>query len=131
MSNHKPSRGQTPVKPGAASLQVLVNTDANISGNEALEARVTAAVVSAVSSFTAQLTRIEVHLSDENGPKAGEGDIRCMMEAHLEGHQPLAVTEHATTVDEAVDAAAEALAKVIEHTLGRLHTFAQRHGPRA
>jgi ribosome-associated translation inhibitor RaiA len=119
------------IKQGAASMQVLVNTDANISGNEGLEVRVTSAVVSALGRYQGQITRVEVHLSDENGPKAGENDIRCMMEARLEGHQPLAVTEHASTVDQAVDAAAEALESVIEHTLGRLRTFSQRHGPRA
>jgi hypothetical protein len=44
-----------------------------------------------------------------------------MMEARLEGRQPVAVTDEAATVDLAVDGAAHTLARLIEHTLGKLH----------
>jgi hypothetical protein len=44
-----------------------------------------------------------------------------MMEARLEGRQPIAVTDEAATVDLAVDGAADKLARLIEHTLGKLH----------
>jgi len=43
-----------------------------------------------------------------------------VMEARLEGRQPVAVTHHAPTVDQAVDGAAAKLARLIESTLGRL-----------
>jgi ribosome-associated translation inhibitor RaiA len=59
------------------------------------------------------ITRVEVHLTDERGPS--------MMEARLEGRQPIAVTDEAATLDLAVDGAADKLAKLIEHTLGKLH----------
>jgi ribosome-associated translation inhibitor RaiA len=44
-----------------------------------------------------------------------------MMEARLAGRQPIAVTEEAATLDLAVDGAADKLARLIEHTLGKLH----------
>jgi ribosome-associated translation inhibitor RaiA len=44
-----------------------------------------------------------------------------MMEARLEGRQPIAVTDEAATVELAVNGAADKLARLIEHTLGKLH----------
>jgi hypothetical protein len=64
---------------------------------------------------------VEVHLTDESGPKSREKNKRCMMEARLEGRQPIAVTDDAATVDLAVNGAADKLARLIAHTLGKLH----------
>lgn len=36
------------------------------------------------------ISRVEVHLSDEDGKKGGQNDKRCMMEARLDGRQPAA-----------------------------------------
>jgi hypothetical protein len=102
-------------------MQVLLNTDHNIEGREGLAAHIEGVVVSALSHFSQHVTRVEVHLSDENGDKAGTRDKRCMMEARIEGHQPSAVTHHAATVDEAVHGAAGKLERSLESTLGRLH----------
>jgi hypothetical protein len=44
-----------------------------------------------------------------------------MMEARLEGRQPVAVTDHAATLEEAVHGAAHKLARLLDSTLGRLH----------
>jgi ribosome-associated translation inhibitor RaiA len=44
-----------------------------------------------------------------------------MMEARLEGRQPIAVTDESSTLELAVDGAADKLARLIEHTLGKLH----------
>jgi hypothetical protein len=43
-----------------------------------------------------------------------------MMEARLEGRQPIAVTHQAATLDQAVDGASDKLNRLIESTLGRL-----------
>ena len=43
-----------------------------------------------------------------------------MMEARLEGRQPIAVTHQAATVEQAIDGAADKLKRSIESTLGRL-----------
>jgi ribosome-associated translation inhibitor RaiA len=66
------------------------------------------------------ITRVEVHLTDERGPKNGKNDKRCMMEARLEGRQPIAVTDEAAALDLAVNGAADKLARLIENTLGKL-----------
>jgi hypothetical protein len=101
-------------------MQVQVNTDRHIPGREALANQVRSVVEGALGRFHDQITRVEIHLSDEDGDKRGQGDKRCVIEARLEGRQPVAVTRQAATVEEAVDEAAGALARLIESTLGRL-----------
>ncbi len=92
-----------------------------IEGHEALAARIKGVVESALSRMADHIMRVEVHLADESGPKSRENNKRCIMEARLEGRQPIAVTDEAATVDLAVDGAADKLARLIEHTLGKLH----------
>jgi ribosome-associated translation inhibitor RaiA len=102
-------------------MQIQINTDRNIEGHEMLAAQVTGVVESALSRISDRITRVEVHLSDENSDKKGGNDnMRCMMEARLEGRQPIAVTHQAATLDQAVDGAADKLTRLIESTLGRL-----------
>jgi ribosome-associated translation inhibitor RaiA len=101
-------------------MQIQVNTDHNIEGHEALAAQVSSVVEGALSLVSDHITRVEVHLSDENGAKVGQHDKRCMMEARLEGRQPIAVTDEAATLNEAIDGAADKLARLIESDLGRM-----------
>ena len=103
-------------------MQIELSTDCNIDGREALATQIDEVVKNALSRLSDQITRVEVHLSDQNSDKkGGDDDMRCMMEARLEGRKPIAVTNHAATVDQAFDGAAEKLARLIESTLGRLH----------
>ena len=103
-------------------MQIELSTDGNIDGREALATQIDEVVKNALSRFSDQITRVEVHLSDQNSDKkGGDDDMRCMMEARLEGRKPIAVTNHAATVDQAFDGAAEKLARLIESTLGLLH----------
>lgn len=102
-------------------MQIQVNTDKNIEGREELVAQVEAAVAKALSHVSTHVTRVEVHLSDENGDKGGHDDKRCMMEARLEGRPPTAVTCEAATVADAVAGAADKLKHSLERTLERLH----------
>jgi ribosome-associated translation inhibitor RaiA len=102
-------------------MHVQVNTGAHIEGREALATRVHGAVESALGRVSDHITRVEVHLSDENGSKRGQDDKRCVMEARLEGRQPVAVTHEAATFEQAIDGAADKLTRLIASTLGRLH----------
>lgn len=60
-------------------MQIQVNTDDNIDGDVALIAQVEADVRDGLSRFADQITRVEVHLSDENANKGGSDDQRCMI----------------------------------------------------
>lgn len=102
-------------------MQIKINTDSNIEGHEALAGQVRSVVEIALSRFSNHITRVEVHLSDENSDKkGGNNDMRCMMEARIEGRKPIAVNHHAATLDQALDGAADKLCRMIESTLGRL-----------
>ena len=100
-------------------MLVQINTDRNIEGSAALTTAVSGVVEAALDRFSSHVTRVEVHISDENAEKGGQRDHRCMMEARLEGRQPVAVTHAAATLDQAVSGAAGKLARMLESTLGR------------
>jgi ribosome-associated translation inhibitor RaiA len=101
-------------------MQIQVNTDDNVEGREELARRVEAEVSHALSHFSDHITRVEVHLSDEDSDKPGSNDKRCLMEARLAGRQPVAVSNHAGSLDEAFSGAAGKLKRSLESTLGRL-----------
>jgi len=103
-------------------MKIQMNTDSNIEGHEALATYVSGTLEIALKRFSDQITRVEVHLSDENSDKKGGiDDMRCMLEARLAGRQPIAVTEHAANVNQAIDGATGKLSSLLESTLGRLH----------
>ncbi len=111
-------------------MQVQINTDHNVEGHEALADHISGVVKSALSSLSDHITRVEVHLTDESGHKDTQNDKRCMMEARLEGRQPIAVTHHATTLHEAIDGAAGKLTRLVESTVGRLQDQRNRASAR-
>jgi len=100
-------------------MQIQINTDNHIEGTPELSELAKSEVESALEHFSGHITRVEVHLSDENSHKGGSGDKRCVMEARLEGHQPLAVTADGESIDMAIGEAAEKLKHAIDHTIGR------------
>jgi ribosome-associated translation inhibitor RaiA len=102
-------------------MQIHINTDHNIEGHAALIAQVRGVVESALSRISNHITRVDVHLNDESSHKSSLNDKRCVMEARIEGRQPVAVTHQAATIDQAVDGAADKLARSLESTLDRLH----------
>jgi ribosome-associated translation inhibitor RaiA len=111
-------------------MDIQINTDHNIEGHEALAAQVSEVVESALSLVSDHITRVEVHLSDENGDKHGQSDKRCMMEARLAGRQPIAISHQAATLVQAVDGASDKLTRLIESTLGsRRHQESRRTDP--
>ncbi len=101
-------------------MRVQRKTDRHMAAHDALAHQVETVMESAVGRFADQITRVEVHLSDENSQKGGGDDKRCLLEARLAGLQPMAVSHQAATLPQAIDGAAQKLARVLESTLGRL-----------
>jgi len=102
-------------------MQVLLNTDNHISGSQNLSALVESTVQETMSRFGDRVTRVEVHLTDENSrAKEGENDKRCVMEARLAGLEPITVSDQASTIEQALDGAAERLQKTVTKKLERL-----------
>ena len=103
-------------------MQVQIRTDHNIEGSEALINRSKAVLEDALNRVSDRISSVDVHLSNQNSDRHQDGNdsMRCMIEARLEGLQPLAVTDQAATLDQAVDGATDKLTRLIDHTLGRL-----------
>jgi ribosome-associated translation inhibitor RaiA len=100
-------------------MQVQVNSNQSIQTHDALERWVTTELHSTLDRFKNDITRIEVHLSDENSDKASDNHMRCMVEARLARHQPLAVNHQAASLDEAFRGACEKIKRSLDHTLGK------------
>jgi ribosome-associated translation inhibitor RaiA len=101
-------------------MQILVRHDGTIEGSQRLTELTTASVEDSLGRFMEHITTVEVHYADENGPRGGGNDIRCTIEVRVEGRPPVAVTHHATELEVALDAAAEKMARMLDHKLGRV-----------
>ncbi len=94
-------------------MQIQINTDKTISGTEDLRMMIDSIIRDGLSRHEKKITRIEVHISDENGKKKGQGDKRCLLEARLEGKQPIAVSYTANQITESVEGAVKSLISVL------------------
>ena len=108
-------------------MKIQINTGSHTNGDAAHAAAYSALIEKALKRFSDHVTRVEVHLSDENGDKDGQHDQRCMLEARLEGQQPVAVTDHAATLRQAVQGAAAKMVHLLDSKLGRLNEHRDKH----
>jgi ribosome-associated translation inhibitor RaiA len=101
-------------------MQIQVNTDNHIEGSARMSAYFTDVLHEALDRFSDQVTRVEIHLSDENAHKEGSDDKRCLLEARLKGLKPIVVSHNAENLDLAVSGAIDKLVKSLESTIGKL-----------
>ena len=105
-------------------MKIQFNTDKNIEGHERLETFFTGELEKDLARFEDKITRVEVHLGDENsGEKGGLNDKRCMIEARPAKHQPIAVTSHADTIEKAFFLAAEKIKKTLTTTFEKQNAY--------
>jgi|SRR5690606_7592922 len=103
-------------------MQIHINTNNHVDGHERMEAYFSEQIQNSLKRFEDKITRIEVHLGDENSHKGGEGDKRCMIEARIAGMQPIAATNHSDTLEKAISGAIDKIKKSLEHTFDKLKT---------
>lgn len=101
------------------SVQIQIRTDNNINVNDSRATELKGIVTHAMRHCSNHITRIEMHLSDVNGAKAGDNDKSCVMEVRLQHKKPIAATEESNTVSESVKGAADKLARMVKSTLER------------
>ncbi len=106
-------------------MTIQINTDKSLSVHETYQAQLKDLLSQELSRFDEHITRLEVHLSDENGNKESENDKRCLLEARLKGRQPIAVSDVANTNDQAVNGAIDKLKASLDTILGRLRNHHQ------
>jgi hypothetical protein len=102
-------------------MNIQFNTDKNISGGEDLNAVLGTIISDDLSRYSERISTIEVHLGDENSQKEGGNDKRCMIEARLEGLQPIAVSGNGVTIEQSVKTTLIKLKAAIDSVLGRLN----------
>lgn len=100
-------------------MKIQFNTDKTISGDEKHQDYFIDMITDELNRFSSHISRIEVHLSDQNGKKEGLNDILCMLEARIEGKQPLAVTCQTDTAEKAVSGALNKLKAMLETVIGK------------
>jgi len=98
-------------------MQIQVNSDHNVKGGELLIQYVEGLLNDSLSNFKDEITRVEVHISDENGHKGGEDDLRCTIEARIRGLQPIVVTHHDENIDMAIAGATDRITRSVRKTL--------------
>jgi ribosome-associated translation inhibitor RaiA len=109
-------------------MQVHVTTDNHVTGSEGLTRHVESVVDDAMKRFGNRVTRVDVHLGDHNSHK--NGAQWCSIEAKLAGLQSLAARAEAPSLNQAIDAAAGKLLKVLDHAIGRKEDPRGRAMPR-
>ena len=101
-------------------MKIQFNTDKNIEGTEALEKFVSEKISNALKHFDDKITRIEVHLSDQNADKEGADDIQCKMEARIEGMQPVIVVSKSGSKEKAIDATVDKMKARLGSIIGKM-----------
>ena len=101
-------------------MQVQIETDNHVEGRERLIEHVEGVIRDAVDHYADRVTHVEAHLGDVNSSaKSGSDDMRCMFEARVAGHKPIAVTHFAENLHMAIDGAADKLQAALETQLGK------------
>lgn len=98
-------------------MQIQINFG-DVQSSPTVTERVHAELDRTLKVFKDRITRIEVHLRDDNGPKAGV-DKRCLLEARLAGLDPLAVEAKGNDLYTVIADAAGKLERAIRHKVER------------
>jgi len=101
-------------------MQINVNTDNTINKHQGLDEHVDTVVRSSIGRFGDHVTRVDVHLTNENKEKKADGGNGCMMEARVSGYAPVVVHEHANDLHQAINNAGGKLARALDSAIGRL-----------
>src|SRR5688572_3979464 len=103
-------------------MQAQVNHDNNVRIGEEIADRLTQVTESTLTEIADRITRVAMHLGDENAGKRGDSDKRCMIEARLANLAPIAVTHQAESLQVAFEGALEKLDRALGHAIGKLET---------
>ena len=99
---------------------IQINTDNQVPSDAERDAQIEEQVRQRLARFEERITDVEIHVSDINGPRGGAADLRCTLEARVNGVPPVAVADHGSTVDRAILGAAKKAARALDHQLGKL-----------
>lgn len=99
---------------------IQIHSDNQVESDGDRDGRLEEQIRQRLARFEGRITDVEIHVADVNGPRGGHSDLRCTLEARVNGIPPLAVTEEGDTVERAVIGAAKKAVRALESQLGRL-----------
>jgi ribosome-associated translation inhibitor RaiA len=100
---------------------IQIHADNQIESDNERDSRLEEQIRQRLARFEDRITDVEVHVSDINGPRGGNADLRCSIEARVNGIAPVAAIDQGDTVDRAVIGAAKKVVRALDHQLGRLN----------
>lgn len=103
-------------------MQIQVHSDKHVEGSARLAEWVSSTITTKIGRFDEELTRVVVHITDQNAEKAGRDDKRCQIEARPKGQPPISVTHKADSVNAAVDGAVDKLNASLTSLFGKLRS---------
>ncbi len=102
-------------------MNVQINPQDRFTLTEALEQHLDHTLEAVDRRFGTRLTRLEVYLSDVNGPKGGP-DKECKLEARPRGMDPVVASSTNEDAYMAIKEAADKLIKALEHRIGKANS---------
>ncbi len=100
-------------------MLIQINTDKNITVHPEYNNKLSILLEDELERFSSSITRIELYLSDHNGPKKGIDDKKCALEVRIAGRKPVAVTDLGNTYDLAVKGAIEKVKGLLDKAVGK------------
>jgi len=113
----KPARRDAASRRGRNAPLIEVRAASSVKGSAGLDAFAEKVVTAALSRFLPRLTRIDVHLSDDNAAREGGRDKRCQIEAHPASQQPVSASATAATLEKALTTAANHMKRLLARRL--------------
>ena len=101
-------------------MLIQIHADNQVPSDSERDSRLEEQIRQRLARFEGRITDVEVHVSDVNGPRGGNADLRCSMEARVNGIPPIAAIDEGNTVDRAVIGAAKKVVRALDHQLGKL-----------
>ena len=98
---------------------IQINTDKTLNGDNRHQEYFSSQIKEELERYESHITRVELHLKDENGKKEGVNDKTCVLEARLKGKQPIAVTSQADSIEKAVSEAIDKMKVAVTTVIGK------------
>lgn len=101
-------------------MKIQINTDKNVEGHDRQVQFFSTELENELARFDNDITRVEVHLGDENGDKFGKNDSRCLIEVRIVNRTPIAVSAYEENTEKAFYTALDKIKKVLETTFDKI-----------
>ena len=108
-------------------MHVNINSDNHVDVKESLVLQWQTDITTGLARFGDRITRVEVHLTDENSRVKGGSDvIRCLMEARPASQQPVSVEVRAASANQAIQEGIDTLERRLSAMFEKARTQARK-----